>query len=162
MYVAEHRGPPRSSSLNPKIFVAHLDSQAPPLAVRKGRTFPHRRASTFPKRTFQDLSPRPLGGEGGPQPALSSAGAGRGPHALQVVGVRGSNRLRKNSWRCHSEPAFGAKNPCSLLLSRAPRTTEVLRCAQDDSIAEFFRSLLSPDAIAGYRHRILKDPARSH
>ena len=37
------------------------------------------------------LSPRPFGGEGGPQPALSPAGAGRGPHGLLVVGLRGSN-----------------------------------------------------------------------
>ena len=30
----------------------------------------------------------PLGGEGGPNPALSPAGAGRGPHVLFVVGER--------------------------------------------------------------------------
>jgi hypothetical protein len=38
---------------------------------------------------FKRLRPRPLGGEGGPQPALLPAGAGRGSHALLVVGVRG-------------------------------------------------------------------------
>ena len=37
--------------------------------------------------------PRPLGGEGGEPPALSSAGARRGPHVLLVVGVRGSTTM---------------------------------------------------------------------
>ncbi len=37
--------------------------------------------------------PRPLGGEGGEPPALSSAGARRGPHVLLVVGVRGSTTV---------------------------------------------------------------------
>ena len=37
--------------------------------------------------------PRPLGGEGGEPPALSSAGARRGPHVLLVVGVRGSTAV---------------------------------------------------------------------
>src|ERR1039458_739620 len=32
----------------------------------------------------------------GPQPALSPAGAGRGPHVLLVVGVRGSNSRKLN------------------------------------------------------------------
>ena len=44
-------------------------------------------------RSREFLFPRPLGGEGGEPPALSSAGARRGPHVLLVVGVRGSTTV---------------------------------------------------------------------
>ena len=62
---------------------------ASPLALRKGCAFPWSfyicdEVNDEGMRTSEgtSLSPRPLGGEGGPQPALSPAGAGR---------VRGSN-----------------------------------------------------------------------
>ena len=43
-----------------------------------GKAPPFCGVSTFSKRTIENLCPRPLGGEGGPQPPLSSGGGGPG------------------------------------------------------------------------------------
>ena len=82
-------------------------------------------------------------------PNSSVAPPGTCPDLVWRAAHAGLKRLRKNSWCCHSEPAFWAKNPCSLPLTHAPRPTEVLRGvyperserAQDDSFAGYFRSL---------------------
>ena len=66
MSSARHGGLARGTSVVSQEFVAYSGTPSPP-------------------------TPLPSGGEGGPHPALSSAGAGRGPHSLPVVGVRGSS-----------------------------------------------------------------------
>src|SRR5208283_3945790 len=71
-------------------------------------------------------------GEGGPHPALSSAGAGRGPHALLVVGVRGS--------KPNALPFTGLREPCRarvrfrLGVLRNPWAIKVYQASRGDRV----------------------------
>ena len=74
--------------------------------LAKGGTLAPPSSFDISERPIDILCPRPFGGEVGWHPALSPAGARRGPHVLLVVGVRGSNHhgpaMRAVS--CHENP----------------------------------------------------------
>jgi len=86
--------PARTSSPGSAILPAtppKASGPGQPIRSVAAESRPWREAPRTPHRDLRDsLSLAPLG-ERGPQPAFPPAGAGRGPHVLLVVGVRGAH-----------------------------------------------------------------------